>query len=100
MSTALSDLGRIACMLARVSGRVRHVSLSRVSPLAIPVLLDIGRESVRTEGGEDSLLAETEALVAEATGLAEPSQQPMRVHAVHRANLAILQRKPGARKRA
>ena len=98
--SGLTDLGRVAGMLGRVAGRVRHVRLSRVSPLAVPVLLDIGRESVRTEGGEDDLLAETEALVAEATGQAEPSQRPMRVAAVHRANLAILQRKPGARKRA
>src|SRR3954452_6224930 len=96
-ASGLTDLGRVAGMLARVSGRVRHVPLNRVSPLAVPVLLDIGRESVRTEGGEDSLLAETEAPVAEATGAAEPSQRPMRVHGVHRANLAILNRKPGAR---
>jgi len=99
-ASGLTDLGRVAGMLGRVAGRIRHVRLSRVSPLAIPVLLDIGRESVRTEGGEDDLLAETEALVAEATGKAEPSQRPMRVAAVHRANLAILQRKPGARRRA
>jgi hypothetical protein len=58
------------------------------------VLLDIGRESVRTEDGEDDLLAETEALVAEATGIAPSSNRPMRVAPVHRANLAILQRKP------
>ncbi len=96
----MTDLGRLADMLGRVKGQVRHVALDRVSPLAVPVLLDIGRESVRTQGGEDDLLAETEALVAEATGLAEPSDKPMRVHAVHRANLAILQRKPRNRKAA
>src|SRR6185312_1320998 len=93
-ASGLTDLGRVAGMLGRVAGRVRHVRLDRVSPLAVPVLLDIGRESVRTEGGEDALLAETEALVAEATGNAPSSQKPMRVAAVHRANLAILQRKP------
>ncbi len=91
----LTDLGRVSDMLGRVAGKVRHVRLDRVSPLAVPVLLDIGRESVRTEDGEDALLAETEALVAEATGGAAPSERPMRVHPVHRSNLAILQRKPG-----
>ena len=90
----LTDLGRLADMLGRVAGRVRAVRLDRVSPLAVPVLLDIGRETVRTEGGEDAMLAETEALVAEATGDAPTSTRPMHVHAVHRANLAILQRKP------
>ncbi|GAC1348113.1 MAG: ligase-associated DNA damage response DEXH box helicase [Acetobacteraceae bacterium] len=100
VASGLVDLGRVSGMLGRIAGRVRHVRLSRVSPLAVPVLLDIGRESVRTEGGEDDLLAETEALVAEATGLAEPSERPMRVHAVHRANLAILQRKAGVERKA
>jgi len=90
----LTDLGRLSAMLGRVAGRVRHVRLSRVSPLAVPVLLDIGRETVRTSGSEDDLLAETEALVAEASGEGEVSQAPIRVAFVHRANLAILQRKP------
>ncbi|MGI4943149.1 MAG: ligase-associated DNA damage response DEXH box helicase [Janthinobacterium lividum] len=90
----LTDLGRLSAMLGRVAGRVRHLRLSRVSPLAVPVLLDIGRETVRTGGSEDELLAETEALVAEASGEGEVSQAPIRVAFVHRANLAILQRKP------
>ncbi len=67
----LTDVGRIGDMLARVQGKVRTVRLSRVSPLAVPVLLDIGREFVRTTEDEDALLAETEALIAEATGVAE-----------------------------
>jgi ATP-dependent Lhr-like helicase len=94
----LTDVGRIAEMLARVAGRVRTVRLARVSPLAIPVLLDIGREFVRSTEDEDALLAETEALVAEATGAAEPSQAPLRVAPVHLANLAKMQRRD--RKRA
>jgi ATP-dependent Lhr-like helicase len=63
----LTDLGRIAGMLERVQGQIRHIALSRVSPLAVPILLEIGRESVRTGGSEEELLAEAEALVAEAT---------------------------------
>ena len=63
----LTDLGRIAAMLGRVQGRVRHMALSRVSPLAVPVLLEVGRESVRHAGGDDLLLEEAE-LVAEAMG--------------------------------
>ena len=68
----LTDLGRIAAFLARIRGRVRHVSLARVSPLAVPVLLEIGRESVRNGAGDDALLAEAETLVAEAMGEAAP----------------------------
>jgi ATP-dependent Lhr-like helicase len=84
-ASGLTDIGRIAEMLGRIVGRVHHVVLTRVSPLAVPVLLDIGRETVRTEGSDDALLEEA-ALVAEATGAAEPP--PLRVHPVHRANAA------------
>ncbi len=72
-------------MLARVKGRVRHMVLSRVSPLAVPVLLEMGRESVRDHDSDDALLDEA-ALVAEALGQAEPP--PMRVPRVLRPNLA------------
>jgi len=64
----LVDLARIAGMLARARGRINHRRLKRVSPLAIPVLLEIGRERVHGGGAEEALLAETEALLAEATG--------------------------------
>ena len=68
----LTDLSRIAGMLTRVKGRVVHMVLSRVSPLAVPVLLEIGRESVRSDADEERLLAEAEAIIAEATGEQEP----------------------------
>jgi ATP-dependent Lhr-like helicase len=84
-ASGLIDVGRIAGMLARVKGHVVHMVLSRVSPLAVPVLLEIGRESVRTDSDEDALLAEAEAIIAEATGDAEP---PPVTPAIHRANMA------------
>jgi len=64
----MTDLGRIAGMLSRVKGRIRHVVLSKVSPLAVPVLLEIGRENVRSDDSDEALLADAEALIAEATG--------------------------------
>ena len=70
-ASGLIDVGRIAGMLARVRGKIVHMVLSRVSPLAVPVLLEIGRESVRTDTDEEALLAEAEAIIAEATGHAE-----------------------------
>jgi ATP-dependent Lhr-like helicase len=90
-ASGLIDVGRIAGMLARVKGKIVHMVLSRVSPLAVPVLLDIGREVVRTDTDEETLLAEAEQIIAEATGEAEP-----RVPAVHRANQA--RRTTGAHK--
>ncbi len=63
----LTDLARIALLLRRAKGHLRHMVLSRVSPLSVPVLLEIGRTSVRNAAGDDALLADAEALVAEAT---------------------------------
>ena len=45
-ATGLTDVRRLADMLARVKGRIRHRALDGVSPLAVPVLLEIGREAV------------------------------------------------------
>ena len=41
-------------------------TLDRVSPLAVPVLILIGREQVAQQAAEDALLMEAEALVNEA----------------------------------
>jgi ATP-dependent Lhr-like helicase len=79
----LTDLSRVTLMLERANRGITVRRLDRVSPLAVPVLLDIGRESVRTAADEDALLLETEALVAEAMA---PVAQP-RVPAVLRPNL-------------
>jgi ATP-dependent Lhr-like helicase len=60
----LTDVRRLARLLARVRGRVLHRPLPRISPLAVPVLLEIGREGV--EGARDHLLEElASTLVAE-----------------------------------
>ncbi len=65
-ATGLLDIRRLSDMLARIRGRIDHVPLDRVSPLAVPAMLEIGRESVSGEAA-DALLAETEAeLVQEA----------------------------------
>ncbi len=67
----MTDLGRLSAMLQRVRGKIHHVVLDRVSPLAVPVLLEVGREHVIGAAQED-LLAEAEALVSEATGEEHP----------------------------
>jgi ATP-dependent helicase Lhr and Lhr-like helicase len=66
-ATGLLDVRRLADMLSRIRGRIVHKALDHVSPLAVPVMLEIGREAVYGEATE-SLLAEAEAeLVKEAT---------------------------------
>jgi ATP-dependent helicase Lhr and Lhr-like helicase len=67
-ATGLLDLKRLGDMLSRIHGRITHRELDHVSPLAVPVMLEIGRESVYGEAS-DELLAEAAAeLVKEATG--------------------------------
>ncbi|WP_298092141.1 ligase-associated DNA damage response DEXH box helicase [uncultured Sphingomonas sp.] len=62
----MTDVGRLAHLLDRAAGTMLHVDLERVSPLAVPVLVLIGRERVSTTVGDDALLIEAEALAAEA----------------------------------
>ena len=64
----LVDFGRIEEMLDRTQGRVDHVKLSRVSPLAAPLLLEVGRVAVHGEGRE-RLMEEEAAALMEASGL-------------------------------
>jgi ATP-dependent helicase Lhr and Lhr-like helicase len=65
-AAGLLDIKRLGAMLSRIKGHVIHQALDHVSPLAVPVMLEIGRESVYGEASE-TLLAEAEAaLISEA----------------------------------
>ncbi len=67
-STGLLDLVRLAAMLERISGRVLHKALDKISPLAVPIMLEAGKEKVMGDARED-ILAEAEAeLIREAMG--------------------------------
>jgi ATP-dependent Lhr-like helicase len=63
----LVDVGRLGQMLARVKGRIRHAKLDHLSPFAVPMVLEIGKQ--RSPGGAgDMILAEAaETLIVEAT---------------------------------
>ena len=65
-ASGLLDVRRLGEMLSRIKGRIIHKALDHVSPLAVPVMLEIGREMIHGEAS-DALLAEAEAdLVKEA----------------------------------
>jgi ATP-dependent Lhr-like helicase len=64
----LVDFGRIEEMLARTRGRIDHVILDRVTPLAAPLFLEPGRVPIHGEGRE-RMLAEEAARLMEAAGL-------------------------------
>ena len=66
-AAGLLDVRRLADMLSRIKGRIVHKDLDRISPLAVPIMLEVGRERVDGEAG-DSLLSEAEELIAEAMG--------------------------------
>ncbi|MGB0920234.1 MAG: ligase-associated DNA damage response DEXH box helicase [Alphaproteobacteria bacterium] len=69
----LLDLGRLADFLARLNAlpggaksRILTKHLDRVSPLAVPVLLDIGKEPVQGEGFDQLLGDAADSLIEEA----------------------------------
>ncbi|MDF3412965.1 ligase-associated DNA damage response DEXH box helicase [Sulfitobacter sp. M57] len=65
----LVDFGRIEEMMKRVGGRIDHRRLSRVSPLAAPLFLEMGRVPVQGEA-EERLLAEEARRLMSTSGLA------------------------------
>ncbi len=65
-ATGLLDIGRLGDMLKRIKGHITHRPLEHISPLAVPVMLEIGKEHVHGEA-QDVLLAEAaDDLIAEA----------------------------------
>jgi ATP-dependent Lhr-like helicase len=62
----LVDFGRIEEFLARTEGRIDHVRLKRVSPLAAPMLLEVGKVPIVGEGRERLVAQEAATLMAEA----------------------------------
>ena len=62
----LTDVARVADVLDRAAGEIDHVMLDRVSPMAVPVLSMIGRESMPAGSADDDLLIEAETLAAQA----------------------------------
>jgi ATP-dependent Lhr-like helicase len=62
------DFSRIEEMLDRVGDRIDLIQLDRVTPLAAPLLLEIGKVPVGSSA-EERLLAEEEAALMETAGL-------------------------------
>lgn len=62
----MTDIKRLSDLLALYDGDIVHQPLERVSPLSVPLLLEVGRESV-TASAVDELLGELEdELISEA----------------------------------
>ncbi|SMD19895.1 ATP-dependent helicase Lhr and Lhr-like helicase [Rhizobium sp. RU36D] len=67
-ANGLLDIGRLGDMLKRIKNHIRHLALDHISPLAVPVMLEIGKEPVGGEAQEDVLAEAAEDLIAEAMG--------------------------------
>jgi ATP-dependent helicase Lhr and Lhr-like helicase len=66
-ATGQLDVARLGDLLARIKGRIRHAALDKVSPFAVPIMLEIGRERAPGDAAADMILAEAEEdLIAEA----------------------------------
>ena len=77
------DVGRLADFLKRAAtGGIIHRRLDRVSPLAVPILLEVGKEQVASDAAIEDLLDEAAAdleedLVREAMGGALHGELPL-----------------------
>lgn len=61
----LVDIGRIEEMLARRRGRIDHVAAARLTPLAAPLLLEVGQVPIKGLSAEEAILADEASLTAE-----------------------------------
>ncbi|WP_439619444.1 ligase-associated DNA damage response DEXH box helicase [Hyphomonas sp.] len=59
-ATGLLDVRRLADMLVRIRGRIDHNVLDHISPFAVPVMLEMGREPVFGASVQDAVLGEAE----------------------------------------
>ena len=65
----LLDIHRLGEMLRRVEGKLIHRTLEMVSPLAVPVMLEIGRESIAGDANESLLAEAADEMIEEAMRL-------------------------------
>lgn len=56
----LLDIRRLGEALKRIKGRIVHASLERISPFAVPVMLEIGKEPVFSGDAAEAILREAE----------------------------------------
>ncbi|MGB7406597.1 MAG: DNA ligase-associated DEXH box helicase, partial [Pacificimonas sp.] len=65
----MTDIARLAGLLDRAPTTMVHKQLDRISPMAVPIMVLIGREKVAMGTADDELLLEAESLAEEAMRL-------------------------------
>ncbi len=64
--TRLTELGRLVRLVDRAAATMVHVDLDRITPMAVPLMIIIGRESAPAGTADEALLYEAEALASAA----------------------------------
>ncbi len=77
----LLDLQRLGDLLIRYVGKTEFIALERVSPMAIPIVLDVRSEAVKGAGRQAlleqaSLYAEAEQMLDDVRALLSESEEP------------------------
>jgi ATP-dependent Lhr-like helicase len=67
-SRGLLDIGRLGFMLRRIRKHIVHKPLDRISPLAVPVLVDIGKVRIDGEARDSAMADAADELLREALG--------------------------------
>jgi ATP-dependent Lhr-like helicase len=63
----MTELGRLVRLVDRASATMIHVDAPRITPMAVPLMVIVGREAMPPGGeADESLLIEAEALAEEA----------------------------------
>lgn len=65
-ATGLLDIARLGTFLKRIKGHIAHCALTHVSPLSVPILLEIGKEPIGQMAREDILRDAAAELIREA----------------------------------
>ena len=71
----LLDIERLGAMLRRIQHNILHKPLDRISPLAVPILLDIGKTPIFGEARDSAMVDAAEELMREALGQSDVEQR-------------------------
>jgi len=64
--TRMTELGRLVRLVDRAAATMVHVEADRITPMAVPLMVIVGREAAPAGTAEEALLYEAEALAAAA----------------------------------
>jgi ATP-dependent Lhr-like helicase len=67
--TRMTELGRLVRLVDRAAATMVHVDVDRITPMAVPLMVIVGREAAPEGSADEALLVEAEALAEEAMRL-------------------------------